>query len=91
MLYKEEAAELKDHVGKKIIMKHAFHVGAARIADKLNSGFPRGAHDENVELFTASIAFTMKCGILTSPAQVKVYEDMNCKASDLASWVDEQS
>jgi len=39
-------------------MKRAYYVGAARIADKLNSGFPRGSHDDNVELISASVAST---------------------------------
>lgn len=90
-LYEEEAAEIKDQVGRKIIMKRAFYLGAARIADKLNSRFPRGAHDDNIELLTASIASTKGYRILTSTAQVEVYEGMDCEASDLASWVEQQS
>jgi hypothetical protein len=89
-LYEDEAEELKPFVTTRIIMKRAFYVGAARIADKLNSGFPRGAHDDNVELLTASIASNKSCRILTSPAQVTIYEKMDCEASDLANWIAEQ-
>jgi hypothetical protein len=70
-------------------MKRAYYVGAARIADKLNSGFPRGSHDNNVELWTASIASTNDYCTLTSNAQIGIYQDMNCLASDIESWVEQ--
>jgi hypothetical protein len=82
-LYPDEAEVLKPSVAARIIMKRAFYVGAARIADKLNSGFSRGAYDDSVELFTASIALTKGYRILTSMAQVATYEAMECEASDL--------
>jgi hypothetical protein len=88
-LYEEEAEALKPFVTIRVTMKRAYYVGAARIADQLNSGFPRGAYDDSVELFTASIACAKNCRILTSPAQVAVYEAMECAASDLVSWVAE--
>src|ERR1700676_2579936 len=88
-LYEEEAEELKPFVTSRIIMKRAFYIGAARIADNLNSGFPRGAHDDSVELFTAAIASAKGCRVLTSLAQVGVYVAMGCEASDLETWVAE--
>jgi hypothetical protein len=45
-------------VATRIIMKRAYYIGAARIADKLDSGFPRGSYDDSVEHFTASVAIT---------------------------------
>jgi hypothetical protein len=90
-LYPYEAEALKSFVSTRIIMKRAYYVGAARIADKLNSGFPRGAYDDSVELFTASIAFAKKCRIVTSPAQIAVYTAMACQASDLDTWVVEHA
>ena len=87
-LYEEEAAAIKAFITKRIIMKRAYYVGAARIADTLDSGFPRGAYDDNVELNTASIASTNGYRILTSSAQVTVYEEMGCEASDLETWVE---
>jgi hypothetical protein len=89
-LYPEEAETLGPFVTTRIILKRAYHVGAARIADRLNAGFPRGAYDDNVELLSASIASTNGYRILTSSAQVTVYEKMECQASDLHSWVAEQ-
>ena len=90
-LYPYEAEAVKSFVSTRIIMKRAYYVGAARIADKLNSGFPRGAYDDSVELFTASIAFAKKCRIVTSPAQIAVYTAMACQASDLDTWVVEHA
>lgn len=90
-LYEDEAESLKPCIATRLTMKKAYHVGAASIADKLDSGFPRGIHDTNVELFTAAIASSNGYRVLTSSAQVAVYERMECEASDLESWVDEIS
>jgi hypothetical protein len=38
-LYEDEAEELKPFIKTRIFLKKAFYVGAARIADNLNSGF----------------------------------------------------
>jgi hypothetical protein len=89
-LYEDEAEGLKPFIKTRIFLKKAFYVGAARIADNLNSGFPRGAYDDNVELLTASIASTKGYRVLTSPAQVTIYEEMECEVSDLESWIAEQ-
>jgi hypothetical protein len=88
-LYDEEAAEIKPYVTSRIIMKKAYYVGAARLADKLNSGFSRGAYDNHTEFYTASIATTNAYRILTSAAQVPVYDGMGCDVSDLETWVEE--
>jgi hypothetical protein len=89
-LYEDEAAELKEYVAVRINMRPAYYAGAARIADKLNSGFPRGSHDECVELWTGAIATAYDCIILTSAAQVKEYQKMECEASELEEWVEAQ-
>lgn len=88
-LYEEEAAALKPFVASKIAMKKAYYIGAARIADKLDSGFPRGSYDDNVELITASVAITNGYRILTSVAQVEIYKKMDCECSELETWVEE--
>jgi hypothetical protein len=72
-------------------MKRAYYAGAARIADSLNLGFPRGAYDDNVELLTASIALTNGYRILTSSAQVSIYDEMGCQACDHETWIDSLS
>lgn len=89
-VYEDEAAVLKPFITARIIMKRAYYIGAARIADKLNSGFPRGAYDDNVELVTASVAITNGYRILTSAAQIDVYEKMKCECSELESWIAEE-
>jgi hypothetical protein len=86
-LYGDDAVELKPHITTRIIMKRAYYIGAARIADKLDSGFPRGSYDDNVELVTAAVAITNGYRILTSAAQVAVYKKMNCESTELENWV----
>jgi rRNA-processing protein FCF1 len=88
-LYEDEAAQLSAYVGNKIIMSKAVYVGAARIADKLNSGFPGGAYDNHSDLYAASIAINKGYRVLTTSIQVKEYTEMECEASDLATWVAE--
>jgi hypothetical protein len=90
-LYENEAEALKPSVTSRIIMRRAYFAGAARIADSLNLGFPRGAYDDNVELLTASIALTNGYRILTSSAQVSIYEEMGCQASDHETWIESLS
>ena len=69
-LYAEKVAILAPHIGNKIIRKRSTYVGAACIAEKLNSGFPRGAYDNHTELYTASIASTNGYRVVTSSDQV---------------------
>ncbi|UPT84279.1 hypothetical protein HAP41_0000028330 [Bradyrhizobium barranii subsp. apii] len=88
-LYEEEAAILAPHISNKIIMKKSTYVGAARIAEKLNSGFPRGAYDNHTELYTASIASNNGHRVLTSSDQVAQYARMDCDAVDIETWVQE--
>jgi hypothetical protein len=88
-LYENEAAALAPYVTVKINLKKAYYVGAASIADKLNSGFSRGAYDGHTDLYTASIASIEEYRVLTSPAQLKYYEEMDCEVSDLTTWANE--
>ena len=88
-LYEEEAAILEHQIGNKIVMKKSTYVGAARIADKLNSGFPRGAYDNHTELYTAAIALNNGYRVLTSSDQVSQYAGMNCEVVDVETWVGE--
>jgi len=88
-LYEEEVAVLAPHIGNKIIMKKSTYVGAARIAEKLNSGFPRGAYDNHTELYTASIASNNGYRVLTSSDQVNQYARMDCDVIDIETWVEE--
>jgi hypothetical protein len=88
-LYKEEAEELEPYISTKISMTRAIRNGAARIADKLNSGFSRGPYDEHIELYTASTATSKGYRVLTAADQVQEYDGMDCDVVDLETWVDE--
>jgi hypothetical protein len=88
-LYEDEAADIAPYVTAKIIMNRTIYIGAARIADKLNSGFSRGPYDNHTELYTASIAYQSNYRVLTATAQVNEYEGMDCEVTDLTSWVEE--
>jgi hypothetical protein len=88
-LYDDEASSLELYVTIKINMKNAYCVGAARIADRLNSGFSRGAYDRQTDLYTASIAWREDYRLLTSTSQLTYYKGMGCKVSDLVAWAEE--
>ena len=88
-IYDDEALSLAPYIANKINLKNAYYKGAARIADKLNSGFPRGAYNRQTDLYTASIASIEECRVLTTSAQQKVYEEMGCEVQDLVTWADE--
>lgn len=88
-LYEDEAANLAPYITSKVILKRAIYAGAARIAEKLNSGFSRGAYDNHTELYTASIAINNDYRVLTSTDQVTEYKTMECDVSDLETWVEE--
>lgn len=88
-LYEEEVAILAPHICNKLIMKKSTYVGAARIAERLNSGFPRGAYDGHIELYTASIASNNGYRVLTSADEVGQYARMNCDVIDIETWVQE--
>jgi hypothetical protein len=88
-LYDNEASELAPYVTVKINMKRSYYVGAARIVDKLNSGFSRGAYNSQSDLYTASIASIDEYRVLTSSSQLKYYNGMECEVTDLVTWADQ--
>jgi hypothetical protein len=73
--YPEEADQLLPYVTKRVIMKQAVSVGAARIADKLNSGFSKGPYDSHTGLFTAAVATNNGYRVITAVSEVSTYED----------------
>lgn len=89
-LYEEEALIIEPSVAHKINMKRAYRVGAARIADKMNSGFSRGPYDSETDLYTAAIASIEGYKLLTSSSQVNEYDGMDCDVIDLISWAEDQ-
>ncbi|MGY2931849.1 hypothetical protein ACVWZ6_001451 [Bradyrhizobium sp. GM6.1] len=88
-LYEDEAEELEPSVIYKIPMKKQYRVGAARIADRLNSGFSRGPYDSETDLYTAAIASLQDYPLITSAAQAPYYDRMGCEVLDLAGWADQ--
>jgi hypothetical protein len=89
-LYPEEAQELAPHIANKISMGKAVYTGAARIADKLNSGFARGPYDAHIELYTAAAATNKGLRIVTAAAQVREYDGMDCDVIDLETLIEEE-
>lgn len=87
--YPEEADELLPHVTKRIVMKQSISVSAARIAEKLNSGFSKGPYDNYTGLFTAAAATNSGYRIITAESDLRTYQDMGCDARDLETWVSE--
>jgi rRNA-processing protein FCF1 len=88
-LYEEDAADIAPNVTNKINLNIAYRSGAARLADKMNSGLPRGPYDEQTDLYTASIASIEGYVVLTSSAHISEYDGLDCDVSDLESWAEE--
>jgi hypothetical protein len=88
-LYEQEAAEIAPHIKAKIILKKAHHLGAAHIADKLNSGFSGGPYDTQNDLYVGAIVINRKSRVLTATSQITRYESMGCVAIDLETWLKE--
>lgn len=87
-IYEDEAAELAPFVKIKISLTKIYKVGAASIADKLNSGFSRGPYDAQTDLYAASIAVSEGYLLLTSSSQLGEYAKMDCEALDLLTWAE---
>ena len=86
-LYEEEAAELEPHISKKIIMKRAYQVGAARIADKNGSRFFQAPYDSRSDLYAASICSIESYTLLTVASELGSYQKLKCcNALELVSW-----
>ncbi len=86
-IYPDYASDIENSITNRIRMNKAYFVGAASIAERLNSGFPRGPYDDNVEMLTASIADCHGCSILTSKDQVSVYAAMGSVVMDIEDLV----
>ena len=63
------STSIAPHIGFKIIMKRAYNVGAASIADKINSRFSQSPYDRHADLYSASICSIEDYTLLTSKAQ----------------------
>ena len=90
-LYVEKSTELEPYVARKIQLKKVYHVGAATIADKINSRFSRGPYDRHADLYAASICSIEGYTLLTTHSQLTDYKKMDCcKILDLVTWANGQ-
>ena len=91
LLYEDEAAQIKPHFTKKFFLKEKHYIGAASYADRLNSKFPRGAYDNNTDLYTATLAVMEKMQVLTISGRLGMYNSLGCPAEDLQTWLTHKS
>jgi hypothetical protein len=84
--YDDEAESIANSIAKKISMNKRYNAGAARVADRLNSGFSASAADSTTDFFAASIAMTDGFTLITTSDQVPFYNKVKtCKTIDIAS------
>lgn len=89
-LYEIEAEEISEHINVKIKSQLKYKLGAAKIADKMNSHFSSGPFDQNTDLYSAAIAGAEGLTLLTSPDKLAKYKDMDfCEFESLEVWIDE--
>jgi hypothetical protein len=86
-LYEDEASGIASHITKRLQFSPQVNVRAARIAEEFNLRFSRGAYDNHVELFCASIAVNKGYTVLTSEENLEAYDDMGCEVQDLETWI----
>ncbi len=86
-VFDDEATIIAPHVTKRLQFSPQVNARAARIAEGLNLGFSRGAYDNHVELFCASIAVNKGYKVLTSIDNLGAYNSMGCEVQDLETWI----
>jgi hypothetical protein len=86
--FDDEAMIIAPHITKRLQFSPQVNARAARIAEGLNLGFSRGAYDNHVELFCASIAVNKGYKLLTSIENLDAYNSMGCDVQDLESWIE---
>mgnify|MGYP003628131558 CR=1 FL=1 len=88
-LYEEKAAELAPYVAHKINLKKSYHIGAAVIAEKMNSGFSHSPYDRNSDVYVASICSIEDFQLVTRKSRLPIYKEMGFdNVTDLDTWVD---
>jgi hypothetical protein len=87
-VFEDEAAALAPHITKRLQFSPQVNVRAARITEELSLGFSRGAYDNHVELFCASIAVNKSYTVLSSSDNLDVYGSMGCDVQDLETWIE---
>jgi hypothetical protein len=84
-LYEDEAATLAPFVKHKVRMQKNYRIGAAAIADKLNSGFSLSPYDEKTDWYAASICTIEGYTLLTIAQLMNQYQRMGCKIQEVSS------
>jgi hypothetical protein len=86
-LYDDETATLAPFIKCKIRMKKNYRIGAAAIADRLNSRFSLSPYDGKTDWYAASICAIEGYTLLTVGQQLNQYQRMGCcTAVEIASW-----
>jgi hypothetical protein len=77
-LYEDEAASLAAHVKRKLRMQKKYYIGAAAIADGMNSRFSLSAYDLRTDWYAAAICSIEQYTLLTTSSQLNEYRRMGC-------------
>jgi hypothetical protein len=77
-LYEDEAASLAAHVKRKLRMQKKYYIGAAAIADGMNSRFSLSAYDLRTDWYAAAICSIEQYTLLTTSSQLSEYRRMGC-------------
>lgn len=88
-IYEDEVGFFENVNLTKIAVKKRHQIGAASLADKLNSRLSISSYNSQSDLYTAAIADSDGLQILTTTAQLKYYKNMDCKALDLSTWTNQ--
>lgn len=86
-LFEEEATIIASHINKRLQFSPQVNARAALITEGHGLGFSRGAYDNHVELFCASIAINKGYTVLTSTDNLSAYSALNCQVEDIQSWI----
>jgi hypothetical protein len=86
-LYEDEAAGLAAYVKRKIRMQKKYYIGAAAIADGMNSRFSLSAYDLRTEWYAAAICSIENYTLLTTSSQLNEYRRMDCcTVVEITAW-----
>lgn len=77
-LYEDEAAILAPTIKRKLRMQKRYYIGAAAIADNMNSRFSLSAYDQRTDWYAASICSIEGYTLLTVGSQLNEYQRMGC-------------
>lgn len=90
-LYEEDAELLEPYISKKINISQKYRIGAASIADKLNSSLSHGPYDNYSDLYTASICSTEGYFLITTEREFQKFSAMKCcSVRTLVDWAENQ-